>query len=82
MANSIVCSMEENFESDNKMPEFYKRCSRYSVLIWTLNDRHPVISFTKESNWQKKNNNNNKLPFLGMEIFKKSRLSSDNNGLP
>jgi len=25
MANSIVCSMEENFESDNKMPEFYKR---------------------------------------------------------
>ena len=25
MANSIVCSIEENFESDNKMPEFYKR---------------------------------------------------------
>jgi hypothetical protein len=75
MANVFLCSIEE--ERDNKMPEFYKRyvddtlatvpdLPAATALLSTLNNCHPAISFTTELA------TNNKLPFLGMEIWKRS----------
>ena len=67
MANTFMC--------ENKLPYFYKRCvddtlaavkdiATATAFLTTLNEVHPAISFTMEVA------NNNKLPFIGMELIK------------
>ncbi|XP_073237721.1 uncharacterized protein [Porites lutea] len=70
MANTFTCSIEEKLESKDKLPPFYKRyvdntlkdISTATTFLATLNEAHPAISFTI------KVANNNKLPFIGMEL--------------
>ena len=75
MANTFMCLMEEKLESEDKLPSFYKRyvddtlaavkdISTATTFLATLNEAHPAISFTMEVA------NNNKLPFIGMELAK------------
>lgn len=75
MANTFMCGIEEQLETQNKMPAFYRRyvddtlskmpdTAAASEFLSTLNESHPSISFTMELE------DNNKLPFLGMEIIK------------
>ena len=75
MANTFMCSIEEKLESEDKLPSFYKRyvddtlaavkdISTATTFLATLNEAHPAISFTMEVA------NNNKLPFIGMELTK------------
>ncbi|KAL9953158.1 hypothetical protein ACROYT_G040528 [Oculina patagonica] len=75
MANTFMCGIEEQLEIQNKMPAFYKRyvddtlskmpdVTAASEFLSTLNEIHPSVSFTMELE------DNNKLPFLGMEIIK------------
>lgn len=75
MANTFMCLMEEKLESEDKLPSFYKRyvddtlaavkdISTATTFLATLNEAHPAISFTMEVA------NNNKLPFIGMELTK------------
>ena len=70
-----MCSIEEKLESEDKLPSFYKRYVDYTLaavkdistattFLATLNEAHPAISFTMEVA------NNNKLPFIGMELTK------------
>ncbi|XP_068675604.1 uncharacterized protein [Montipora foliosa] len=74
MANTFMCSIEEELESENKLP-FYKRyvddtlaavkdIATATAFLTTLNEAHPAISFTMEFA------NNSKLPFIGMELIK------------
>ena len=75
MASTFMCSIEEKLESEDKLPSFYKRyvddtlavvkdISTATTFLATLNEAHPAISFTTETA------NNNKLPFIGMELTK------------
>ena len=75
MANTFMCGIEEQLEIQNKMPAFYKRyvddtlskmpdATAASEYLSTLNEIHPSVSFTMELE------DNNRLPFLGMEIIK------------
>ena len=75
MANTFMCSIEEKLESEDKLPSFYKRYVDDTLtavkdfqtagdFLTTLNEAHPAISFTMEVA------NNNKLPFIGMELIK------------
>ena len=76
MANTFTCSIEEELESENKLPSFYKRyvddtlaavkdiIATATAFLTTLNEAHPAISFTMQVA------NNNKLPFIGMELIK------------
>ena len=75
MANTFMCSIEEKLESEDKLPSFYKRyvddtlaavkdIPTATAFLATLNEVHPAISFTMEVA------NNNKLPFIGMELIK------------
>ncbi|XP_068680541.1 uncharacterized protein [Montipora foliosa] len=75
MANTFMCSIEEELESENKLPSFYNRfvddtlaavkdIATATAILTTINKAHPAISFTMEVA------NNNKLPFIGMELFK------------
>ena len=75
MANTFMCGIEEQLEIQNKMPAFYKRyvddtlskmpdATAASEFLSTLNEIHPSVSFTMELE------DNNRLPFLGMEIIK------------
>ncbi|KAL9952277.1 hypothetical protein ACROYT_G039507 [Oculina patagonica] len=75
MANTFMCGIEEQLEIQNKMPAFYKRyvddtlskmpnATAACEFLSTLNEIHPSVSFTMELE------DNNKLPFLGMEIIK------------
>ena len=75
MANTFMCFIEEKLESENKLPSFYKRyvndtlavvkdIPTATAFLATLNKAHPSISFTMEVA------NNNKLPFIGMELIK------------
>ena len=75
IANTVMCSIEEKLESEDKLPSFYKRCMDDTLVavkdiptatafLATLNKAHPAISFTMEVA------NNNKLPFIGMELIK------------
>ena len=75
MVNTLMCFTEEKLESENKLPSF---CKRYvddtlaavkdipaaTAFLATLNEAHPSISFAVEVS------NNNKLPFVGMELIK------------
>ena len=70
MANASMCNIEKQLETENKMPDAYKRYvdDTLSVMtdvvaasgfLMTLNNSHPSIDFTmglKE---------NGRLPFLG-----------------
>ena len=75
MANTFMCSIEEKLDSEEKLPSFYKRyvddtlaavkdIPTATAFLATLNEAHPAISFTMEIA------NNNKLPFIGMELIK------------
>ena len=75
MANAFMCGIEEQLETQNKMPTFYKRyvddtlskmpdVPAATEFLSTLNESHPSISFTMELE------ENKKLPFLGMEIIR------------
>ncbi|KAL9986111.1 hypothetical protein ACROYT_G000191 [Oculina patagonica] len=75
MANTFMCAIEEKLESEDKLPSFYKRyvddtlaavkdIPTATAFLSTLNEAHPAISFTMEVA------NNNKLPFIGMELIK------------
>ncbi|XP_068689023.1 uncharacterized protein [Montipora foliosa] len=75
MANTFMCSIEEDLESENKLPSFYKRyvddtlaavkdIATATAFLTTLNEAQTAISFTMEIA------NNNKLPFIGMELIK------------
>ncbi|XP_068721562.1 uncharacterized protein [Montipora capricornis] len=70
-----MCSTEEKLESEDKLPSFYKRnvddtlaAVKYiptaTAFLATLKEAHSAISFTMELA------NNNKLPFIGMELIK------------
>ena len=75
MANTFMCSLEEQLKLQNKLPSYYRRyvddtlttmkdeVSAYSFLH-ALNDLHPSISFTMERSTE------NTLPFLGMVLTK------------
>ena len=75
MANTFMCSLEEQLKLRDKLPSYYKRnvddtltvmkdeVSAYSFLH-VLNDLHPSISFTMELPTE------NTLPFLGMVLRK------------
>ena len=75
MANTFMCSLEEQLKLQNKLPSYYRRyvddtlttmkdeVSAYSFLH-ALNDLHPSISFTMELSTE------NTLPFLGMVLRK------------
>ena len=71
-----MCFIEEKLENENKIPYFYKRymddtlaavkdIPTAKVFLATLNEAHPSISFTMEVA------NNNKLPFIGIELTRK-----------
>ena len=75
MANTVMCSIEEKLESEEKLPSFYDRyvddtlaavkdIRTASAFLTTLNEAHQAISFTMEVA------NNNKLPLIGMELIK------------
>ena len=78
MANTFMCSLEEQLKLRGKLPPYYKRyvddsltvmkdeVSAYSFLH-VLNDLHPSISFTMELPTE------NRLPFLGMVLRKDSQ---------
>ena len=78
LANTFMCSLEEQLKLQNKLPSYYKRyvddtltvmkdeVSAYSFLH-VLNDLHPSISFTMELPTE------NTLPFLGMVLRKDSQ---------
>jgi len=70
-----MCFIEEKPESESKLPSFYKRyvddtlatvkdIPTATAFLATLNEAHSSISFTMEVA------NNNKLPFIGMELVK------------
>ena len=78
MGNAFMCGIEKKLENENKMPFFYKRyvddtftimpdVEKATEFLSTLNSSHPSIVFTMELEEDKK------LPFLGMEIFKNGR---------
>ena len=75
MALGLTPSLLHQLESEDKLPSFYKRyvddtlaavkdISTATTFLATLNEAHPAISFTMEVA------NNNKLPFIGMELTK------------
>ena len=70
MANTFMCSIEEKLESEDKLPYVddtlaaVKDIPTATAFLATLNEVHPAISFTMEVA------NNNKLPFIGMELIK------------
>ena len=78
MANTFMCSLEEQLKLRGKLPSYYKRyidntltimkdeVSAYSFLH-VLNDLHPSISFIVEMPTE------NRLPFLGMVLRKDSQ---------
>ena len=79
MPNTFMCCIEEQLEIQHKMPPFYIRyvddtlskmpdTTAASDFLSTLNESHPSVSFTMELE------DNNKLPFLGMEIIKNGLL--------
>ena len=73
MANTFMCSLDEQLKLRDKLPSYYRRyvddtltvmkdeVSAYSFLH-VLNDLHPSISFTMELSTE------NTLPFLGMVL--------------
>ena len=76
MANAFMCNIEKQLETENKMPDVYKRyvddtlsvmtdVETASGFLTTLNSSHPSIDFTMELE------ENGTLPFLGMEVMKK-----------
>ena len=81
MANTFMCSLEEQLKLRDKLPSYYKRygddtltvmkdeVSAYSFLH-VLNDLHPSISFTMELPTV------NTLLFLGMVLRKDSQNMS------
>ena len=78
MANTFMCSLEEQLKLRDKLPSYYRRyvddtltvmkdeVSAYSFLH-VLNDLHPSISFTMELPSE------NTLPFLGMVLRKQGQ---------
>ena len=75
MANTFMCSIEEKFAYENKLPSFYRRylddtfalvpdLTAATDFLSVLNDAHPEIQFTMETAV------NNSLPFVGMVITK------------
>ena len=78
MANTFMCSLEEQLKLRDKLPSYYRRyvddtltvmkdqVSAYSFLH-VLKDLHPSISFTMELPTE------NTLPFLGMVLRKDSQ---------
>ena len=76
MVNTFMCSIEGKLEREDKLPLFfYKRyvddtltavkdIPNATAFLATLNEAHPAISFTI------KVEDNNKLPFIGMELIK------------
>ncbi len=77
MANSFMCSLQENLKRQGKMPSFYKRyvddtltivrdAATATTFLETLNNCHPSVDFTMEQE------SNNKLSFLGMQILTKT----------
>ena len=75
MANSFMCNIEEQLETEHKMPAFYKRYvddtlsalpnfETDSEFQTTLNNSHPSIDFTMEVE------QHGRLPFLGMDIIR------------
>ena len=75
MANTFMCSIEEELAQGNKLPNFYRRYvddtfalvpdfAAATVFLSVLNDTHPAIQFTMETAV------NNSLPFVGMVINK------------
>ena len=75
MANAFMCNIEEQLETENKVPAFYKRyvddtlsampdVETASDFLTTLNNTHPSIDFTMELEV------NGRLPFLGMDIIR------------
>ena len=78
MANTFMCSLEEQLKLQNKLPSHYRlyvddslttmkdEVSAYSFLL-ASNDLHPSISFTMELSTE------NTLPFLGMVLRKDSQ---------
>ena len=82
MANSFMCNIEKQLETENKMPAFYKRyvddtlstmsnSETASEFLTTLNNSQPSIDFTMELE------ENGRLPFLGMDIIRNgSRLDT------
>ena len=71
-----MCSIEGKLEREDKLPLFfYKRylddtltavkdIPNATAFLATLNEAHPAVSFTMEVE------DNNKLPFIGMELIK------------
>ena len=76
MVDTFMCSIGGKLERKDKLPLFfYKRYANDTLtavkdilnataLLATLNEAHPAISFTI------KVEDNNKLPFIGMELIK------------
>ena len=75
MVHTFMCFIEERLDSEDKLPSFYKRymddtlaavkdIPTATAFLATLNEAHPAISFMMEVA------NNNKLPFIGMELIK------------
>ena len=72
MANTFLCLIEEKLEGEDKLPSFYERfvddtmaAITATAFLATINEAHQAISFTMEVA-----NNNNKLPFIEMELVK------------
>ena len=75
MANTFMCSLEEQLKLQNKLPSYYRRYVDDTLttmkdevsansFLHALNDLHPSISFTMELSTE------NTLPFLGMVLRK------------
>ena len=70
-----MCSVEEKLKQQNNMPSTYKRYVDDSFVVlknrsaaddflFTLNNSHPSVIFTMETEVDKR------LPFIGMEIIR------------
>ena len=79
MANTFMCNIEKQLETENKMPAFYKRyvddtlsampdVETASDFLTTLNNTRRSIDFTMELEV------NSRLPFLGMDIIRNGCL--------
>ena len=75
MANALMCKIEKQLETENKLPIFYKRyvddtlstmpvAETASEFLTTLNESHPSVDFTMELE------ENGRLPFLGMNVIR------------
>ena len=86
MANAFMCNIEKQLETENKMPDVYKRyvddtlsvmtnVERGSEFLTTLNNSHPSIDFTMELE------ENGRLPFLGVEVHNEEWMPARHKGV-